>query len=367
MTRMVCRLVRTSAIVALIMTTTNTNEAPAQDARWPAEKAERWYAKHPWLVGCNFIPSTAINQLEMWQEATFDPQTIDRELGWAAGIGFNCIRVYLHDLAWEADAPGFRRRIDGFLELADQHGIKVIFVIFDDCWNDSPRIGKQPDPVPGVHNSGWLQSPGKKVVNDPALWDRLERYVRGVVGALAHDDRVLLWDVYNEPGNSEQGIKSLPLLKKAFEWARSAKPSQPLSAGVWFDNKELNEFQLAASDVVTFHNYQDAANLERQIADLRKHGRPLICTEWLRREHSDVRTHLPIFQRERVGCLNWGLVSGKTQTIYPWGSKPNAPAPKIWFHDLLYKDGTPFDAGEIALFRELTGRGRTTAATHPGR
>ncbi|HPD31881.1 MAG TPA: cellulase family glycosylhydrolase [Phycisphaerae bacterium] len=325
-------------------------------SRWTAEKANQWYAALPWLVGCDFIPSTAVNQLEMWQAETFDEATIDRELGWAADIGMNTVRVYLHDLAWQADPDGFKQRMNRFLRIADKHHIRPLFVIFDDCWNDNPKIGKQPDPIPGVHNSGWMQSPGKAVVNNPAEWGRLERYVRDVIGTFGQDRRVLLWDLYNEPGNSEQHLKSLPLLKKVFEWARAAGPSQPLSAGLWYDNKELNEFQLAASDVITFHNYNDAKSLTDQIAELKKHGRPVICTEWMRRPVSVVQSHLPIFARHRVGCINWGLVSGKTQTIYPWGSKQGAPEPKPWFHDLFHKDGTPYDPAEIAMFKELSAK-----------
>jgi hypothetical protein len=324
--------------------------------RWTDEKANRWYSEQPWLVGCNFIPSTAINQLEMWQADTFDVKTIDRELKWASELGFNTVRVYLHDLAWQDDTQGFKNRINQFLDIATGHGIRPAFVLFDDCWNADPKSGKQPEPIPSVHNSGWLQSPGKAVVNDPGSWPRLERYVKDIVGTFAKDQRVLFWDLYNEPGNSEQGTKSLPLLKKAFEWARAVNPTQPLSVGVWFGNRELNDYQLSASDVITFHNYGNVADLSEQIVRLKKHGRPVICTEWLRRGHSDVASCLPIFKKEQVGCYNWGLVSGKTQTIYAWGTKKGAPEPKLWFHDLLRKDGTPFDPKEAYLFRQLTNR-----------
>ena len=324
--------------------------------RWSAERANTWYAQQPWLVGCNFIPSTAANQLEMWQEESFDRTTLDRELAWAAGIGFNTVRVYLHDLAWEADAEGLKKRIDEFLAIAHRHRIRTALVIFDDCWNENPAIGKQPPPIPGVHNSRWLQSPGKKVVNDPGAWPRLERYARDVIGTFAADKRIVFWDLYNEPGNSGQGTRSLPLLKKAFQWARASGPSQPLTVGIWHRSRELNDFQVAASDVITFHNYGGAGDLSRQIAELKEHGRPVICTEWLRRGHSDVRSHLPIFKDENVGCYMWGLVAGKTQTIYPWGSKENAPEPKVWFHDLLRKDGTPLDPGEVDLFKQLTAK-----------
>jgi hypothetical protein len=336
-----------------------TTKRSAEPVRWSKEKANDWYKQQPWLVGCNFTPSTAINQLEMWQADTFDPKTIDRELGWAEKTGMNTVRVYLHDLAWQADAAGFKKRINEYLTIADHHGIRTLFVIFDDCWNKNPKIGKQPAPKPGVHNSGWVQSPSDAVVLDPKAWPRLERYVTDIFKTFGRDGRVLLWDLYNEPGNAKLGEKSLPLLEAAFRWARAAEPTQPLTAGLWFDNKALSDFQLANSDVITFHNYNDAESLKKRIAELKKHGRPVICTEWLRRTGGSlVQTHLPLFKAEKVGCYNWGLVSGKTQTIYPWGSKEGSPEPKVWFHDLFRTDGTPFDAAEIDLFRTLTGRGQ---------
>ena len=324
------------------------------EGTWSVEQGQAWGAKQPWLVGCNFIPSTAINQLEMWQEDTFDPATIDRELGWAADMGMNIVRVYLHDLAWQQDPEGFKARIDQFLAIADGHGIRPMFVIFDDCWNEDPKPGKQPEPRPSVHNSGWLQSPGKKVAGDPEQWGRLQAYVEDVVGTFAKDARILCWDLYNEPGNSGYGEASLPLLQKVFLWARSADPTQPLTAGLWSGNESLNRFQLGASDILTFHNYGDAESLAKDIERFKAFGRPVICTEWLRRGNSEVATSLPLFQKNGVGCINWGLVSGKTQTIYAWGTREGAPAPERWFHDLLHPDGTPYDRAEIALFRQLT-------------
>ncbi|MBM3493985.1 MAG: hypothetical protein FJX72_06660 [Armatimonadetes bacterium] len=321
--------------------------------RWSVERAQSWRQRTGQLLGCNFIPSTASNQLEMWQAETFDPATIDRELGYAAGLGMNAVRVYLHDLAWLTDSKGFMQRLRTFLGLASRHGIGVVLVLFDDCWNPDPVIGPQEAPRPGVHNSRWLQSPGAKLAAEPLEWGPLADYVRSVVGALRSDRRVLVWDLFNEPGNSERGASSLPLLQCAFEWARSADPSQPLTVGVWADHASLNAFQLANSDVITLHNYGEADALRAQISDLRVHGRPLVCTEWMARPGSTIPTHLPVFREERVGCLNWGLVAGKTQTIYPWRSPEGGPEPAVWFHDLLRADGSPYDRKEAELMREF--------------
>jgi hypothetical protein len=322
---------------------------------WTIERATDWYARQPWLVGCNFTPSYAINQLEMWQHGTFDPDVINRELGWAASIGMNTVRVFLHDLDYQTDPAGFKRRIDLFLALAGGHRIRPMFVFFDDCWNSDPQAGAQPAPKAGVHNSGWVQSPGERAVLDPAQWPRLERYVKDVIQTFGVDDRVLAWDLYNEPGNRNLGERSLPLLRAAFDWARSIDPDQPLTVGVWHENGALNEFQIAASDVISFHNYDLPAKLEVQIAALKRHGRPVLCTEYLARTRgSTFQDCLPIFRREGVGCYNWGLVSGKTNTIFAWQTPLAEGEPPVWFHDIFRPDGAPYNEDEVRMLRELT-------------
>lgn len=132
--------------------------------RWSKERASEWYAKQKWIIGANFLPSTAINQLEMWQSDTFDPETIDRELGYAESIGFNTMRVYLHSLAYKSNPKDFKNNLKTYLSIANKHGIKTIFVFFDDVWGKDPKIGKQPEPVPGTHNSGWVPRPRRPCI-----------------------------------------------------------------------------------------------------------------------------------------------------------------------------------------------------------
>jgi hypothetical protein len=325
---------------------------------WAKEKANEWYAKKGWLRGSNFIPSTAINQLEMWQAATFDPKTIDRELGYAQSIGFNVMRVFLHHVAWQEDNEGFKNRMNKYLSIADKHHIGTIFVIFDDCWNDNCHAGKQPVPKTGIHNSGWLRDPGSLYHTEPLLGDTLERYVKDILTTFKHDKRILLWDLYNEPGNSGNGNKSLPLLEKEFSWARQANPDQPLSVGVWNNNlMDLNKYQLANSDIITYHNYEKEPEHAKVIDSLKRYGRPLICTEYMARTRGSLfATIMPLLKKENVGAINWGLVSGKTNTIYAWDAPmPNGREPKVWFHDIFRKDGTPYSKDEIKLIKSLTG------------
>lgn len=326
---------------------------------WTKERATEWYASKGWLRGCDFVPSTAINQLEMWQAETFDTLTIDRELGWAESIGMNVMRVYLHHAAWETDAEGFKNRMDRYLSIADRHGIETLFVIFDDCWNPTYQPGKQPDPRPGVHNSGWVRDPGDLLFSDPGLMGTLERYVKDVLARFAGDKRIVLWDLYNEPGNSGYGNRSLPLLKNVFCWAREVNPSQPLSAGVW--NKELtdlNAFQLANSDMITYHNYQNDTLHRECIDTLRGYGRPLLCTEYMARKHnSRFDNIMPMLKRENIAAINWGLVEGKTNTRYAWDEPiSDGSEPKVWFHEIFRKDGKPYRPEEVRLIRSLTGK-----------
>jgi hypothetical protein len=337
--------------------------------RWTADEAWAWWEQQPWPVGVNFTPSTACNQLEMWQDDTFDVATIDRELGWAGDLGFDTVRTYLHDLLWADDPDGFTRRIATFLQLAAAHGIRAILVIFDDVWNVDFALGPQPEPYPGRHNSRWVQSPGVHVLQRfDEHHDRLQAYVSGLVATFADDDRILAWDLYNEPGGlaapSGRPVDELclPLLSASFDWARSAGARQPLTSGTFHldrpQDPRIRELQLAESDIVSFHHYGTAGDLERVIESLAgRTGRPLLCTEYLARtEGSRFETHLPVFERHRVGAVSWGLVAGRTQTQYPWSSWADpapSPEPDEWFHDVLRPDGTPHDEEEVAFLRRI--------------
>jgi len=332
-------------------------QAQSERGVWSKQKAADWYRHWGWLRGCDFIPSTAINQLEMWQADSFDPATIDRELGYAESIGLNCMRVFLHHAAWQEDAPGFKDRMRQYLTIAGKHHIATMFVFFDDCWNESYKTGKQPAPKPGIHNSGWLRDPGKLLYDNPATVDVLEKYVKDILTTFKNDKRILLWDLYNEPGNSKYGNQSLPLLEKEFQWARQINPDQPISAGVWNPElTDLNAFQLSHSDVITYHNYEDEKKHQECIDTLKKYDRPLICTEYMARlRNSHFENIMPILKAQNIGAINWGLVAGKTNTMYAWDTPmPDGAEPKVWFHDIFRPNGKPYDEKEVAFIKSMT-------------
>ena len=355
--------------------------SPAQTSRWSEQKANDWYAQQAWLVGSNYIPKSAINELEMWQADSFDAAQIDKELGWAESLGMNTMRVFLHDLLWEQDAPGFQKRLDQFLAMSSRHHIRPLLVLFDSCWDPAPQLGKQRDPTPGVHNSGWVQSPGAKALADPVQVPRFKAYVQGVVGAFAKDDRILGWDVWNEPDNSgggnyaktelkpsEKRAHVAALLPQVFAWAREVNPTQPLTSGLWdvdiskadSAQHEVDQIQMRESDIITFHNYNWPESFKAEVEWLKKFHRPIICTEFMARSvGSTFDAVLPIAKEEKVGAINWGFVAGKTQTYYPWESWDHPYVkhqPPVWFHEVLHPDGTPYRQAEADLIRRLTGK-----------
>ena len=386
-----------------------------QNNRWSENEAWDWYDKQPWLVGTNFITSSAINQLEFWQEETFDPEIIDKELKLSASIGMNTHRVFLHDLLWEQDSLGFINRIDQYLSISEKYGIKTMLVFFDDVWHPEPKLGKQPEPIPNVHNSGWVQSPGAKLLRDTLSYEKLESYVKGIVKHFSDDSRVLVWDLYNEPGqlgiashqiSKDRAIKlykdigieindknypsydldkidnktdkqkfTLKLLKKTVEWIRSVKPSQPITTGIYewgadWDNFEelsnLSKFILSSSDIISFHDYGNKSSAMSRINQLSSYNRPIMCTEYLSRDNNTsgwgddpgntLYQFLPLFKKNKVAAYNWGFVSGKTNTIYPWKSWDSTfvNPPDKWHHDIFNSNGEPFSYEEIEFIKNLT-------------
>ena len=375
--------------LSLIFIQCQKSPSPVADYRWTEERAWQWHSENGWMVGTNFNPSTSINQLEFWQEDTYDPETIERELEWSAELGMNMHRVYLHNLLWDQDSIGFLERVDNYLNISESKNIKTLFVLLDDVWHPVPKLGKQPEPIPFVHNSGWVQAPGSEILGDSSRHDELKNYVKGVISHFADDKRVVGWDLYNEPDNvassdpenlvnninfrglnrgpevKEKHIYSLSLLKKTFMWAREVNPSQPLTVGLWKDSETWNDidslsaidrFAILNSDVISFHAYGDLEETMKKIEDLEQFNRPLLCTEYLARgEQNTFQIMLPLFKEKEIAAVNWGFVAGKTNTAFPWSSWQVEfdSLPKIWHHDIYLPDKTPYDEKEIAFLKDI--------------
>jgi len=371
--------------ISLIFIQCQQTPPSVKDNRWSEERAWQWHKEYGWMIGSNFNPSTSINQLEFWQEDTYDPETIERELEWSAELGMNTHRVYLHNLLWDQDSLGFMKRIENYLEISEAKGIKTLFVLLDDCWHPAPKLGKQPEPMPFVHNSWWVQAPGSAILGDSSRHHEVKNYIKGVISHFADDKRVIGWDIYNEPGNvaptqkghnefaikGDKDIYTLSLIRKAFKWAREANPSQPLTSSIWktwekdedwskLDNlSDLSRFIVSNSDIISFHSYGDIKEMKLRVDQLEIYNRPIMCTEYLARgQGSTFQAMLPLLKEKKIAAINWGFVAGKTNTIFPWSSWDidfTAP-PEIWHHDIYMPDKTPYDQEEIDFIKEITSK-----------
>ena len=348
--------------------------AVAQTPQWTAAAANDWYARQPWIVGNNYIQSNTVNQIEMWQQETFDADRIDLELRWAEDLGINTLRVFLNDQVWEKDPGGYQRRMDRLLKLADKHRMRVIFVLFDSSGDPYPELGRQRQPKPGVRNSLWAQSPGARGLADPKQIQNALAYAKDVVAFFSIDKRVLAWDVWNEPENTNDGrfgsfepANKLDLVRSmlplAFQFARAGNPTQPLTSGLrtgdWSSPDKLRpveKIQVESSDVITFQNYDGPREFEKRVKWLQAFGRPVLCTGFLARDQgSTFEAILPIAQKDNVGVIAGDLVQGKTQMWLPWDSWKNPyidRQPAVWVEDIFESKGPPYRQEEADFIRK---------------
>lgn len=349
-------------------------DAAPRKGRWSEQKANEWYYSQEWAVGCDYIVSDAINQIEMWQESTFNPQLIEKELAVAEELGFNTVRLFLHDLVYESDSKGFKERVAQVLDICESHGIKVVMTFFTNGGKfDDVTLGQQPDPTPGIHNPEWRQTPGAKAVNDPAQWPRLEKYVKDILKTFKHDNRIYCWCLYNEPENDNRGANSLPLMRETFKWAWEVNPDQPLTAPYASlmandDRSNLAVWGFLAEncDIMSFHCYNPVATLmDKYINPLKKMNRPVICTECVGRPANTLFDMYAICRKENIGVLSFGLFDSKMQCKFHWDSKKDAKEPKVWFHDIFHADGTPYDQKEIDFIKEITADKKMTQGKAP--
>lgn len=355
--------------------------------RWSEAEAKRWWQELPWICGFNFLPSSAVNFVEMWHPDTFDAHGIERELGWAADIGFNAIRINLPFVGWVHDRDGLLDRLDRVIGIASARGIDTVPCLLDDCGfgGEEPVWGPQPEPLPGIHNSRAVASPGRGAVLDQGLRPQLKVYLQDIIGNFRSDPRILFWDLYNEPGNRmdfsnigyshydpELEDQALVLMEQCFDWARDVVPEAPLSVAAWTTplpdddahpyQTEIDRSALLHSDIITFHAYWSKDRVEQFIDYLEVLDRPILCTEWMARSvDSRISDQLQLFNNRSVGCFQWGLVKGRSQTWLPWPddlvrAHGGTVDPDIWFHDLLHEDGRPYDPSEVATIRSLTGQ-----------
>lgn len=330
---------------------------PARAGRWDPARAWTWYEQVGVIKGVNYIPRNAVNSTAMWQEDTFDKDLIDEELGWAQKTGYTTLRVQLQYVVWAMDPDGFIDRMETFLDLAEKHDLRVVFVLFDDknFAKRDPFTGPQPEPEPGVYNARWTPSPGADDALNRAMWPKLEEYVKSVVGEFKHDDRMVYWDLYNRTGDNDLWEKTLPLMDQTFLWAREVDPDQPLAVAAWSRlGSAMSTRMLERSDIITFQSFENASQVEDLLMLLRRFDRPVICSDWLmRQQDSTFEKLLPLFSVNRVGWFNRGLVRGKTQQWIQQKQYRSAADAEVWQQDVLNEDGEAYSDKEVELIQSF--------------
>lgn len=345
----------------------------AKNTQWTPEQAREWWSKTEWPVGCCYVPTYAINQFEMWQEDTFNPEVLDKEMALCESLGFNIVRVYLHEMLWFQDKKGFKKRINEFLDIADKHGVRVTFTF---CTNGGgqEKLGKQPEPKAGVHGGGhWCQSPDNEILFNKDKWSEFKDYLQDILKTYKDDSRIVYWCLYNEPENIRHGRDCLEFMTEMYKWAWEIRPSQPLTSPVWIrpgykgaqTKLDMIAFVVQNSDIISFHCYYTADELEIFINMLSRFGRPMVCQEYLGRNlGSTFETCLPVLKREKIAALNWGLAEGKCEYRYPWGHKLEDGEPDVWFHSIFWHDYTPYCETEVEILKKITAD-KTTAGINP--
>ena len=350
--------------------------------RWSKERAWAWYDAHPWLRGCNFMGSDCANRIDQWQEEGFEErlQTADAELALVAQTGFNTIRIIVEYFVWENQHDGFMQRLERYIATAWKHGISCMIVLGNDCmqpkeWTKPAHFGPQHYDW-GYHGGrkqsqhGTLPSMGYHLLDEPELALRHYEMVREIIETYRNDERIIMWDLYNEAGNARRGMVTMPHLQKYFEIARAIDPIQPLTACTYrcpvdadVPIPEIEQYCVDNSDIISYHNYGPYQDNIRIIKRLKEYGRPIVNTEWLGRIfHNTIQELFPLFYLEKIGCYNWGFVAGKYQTYEPWAGTWDRydadPTLDVdftkWFHDLYRPSHRPYDPKEIEIIRRFS-------------
>lgn len=351
--------------------------------QWTKEKAWAWYNARPWLRGCNYMSADCANRVDQWQEYGFEErfETTRKELALMQQTGFNTVRLILEYIVWEQEHDGFMERFERYIELCHSFGISCMITLANDCMQPKselwrpPYLGEQ-SYAWGYHGGriksqhGVLTEPSPHVyLDDPKTREGYFEMVKEIVTKYKDDERICMWDVYNEPGNARRQHVTMPNLERIFAICRRIDPSQPLTCAVWSMSpdpaKPLNaveQYALDHSDIVSYHCYKNFNDHVQILSRLKKLGRPIVNTEWLARiYHNDVFDVFPLFFLEKIGCYNWGFVAGKYQTYEPWESTwvkyENQTETDVdftkWFHDLYRPNHRPYDPKEIAVIRRF--------------
>lgn len=289
------------------------------------------------IKGAVYSPTNTVNYLEWWQN--YDANVVNRELSYAQTYGINTLAVYLHYLHWENNAADLLTKFENFLQLANNHGMKVTPIFFDDCWDPNPHLGDQGAPIVGRHNSRWVQSPGAPVKDAyyTAYKAKVRNYVQDVVNAHKTDNRILFWEQQNEPGcNSGGAQKAMNVI--LMNDARIAIKDTGTTIPVGSPSVQQWE-PWYFSDFFSFHPYDAAYS--------GPYGPTVLNSETMNRGSQTVPGIVSNYGGRNTGYIMWEFGIGRSNTRFPWGSPDGAPEPATPFHGIVYPDGHPWAVADV--------------------
>ncbi len=345
--------------------------------KWTKEQAWDWYGRQPWIRGWCGYPSNCVNRVAMWQEYGHTDVAAQEEAEFklARGIGYNAVRAIIQFEVWRFEHDSFMKNLEEYIAAAARNGIKVMLCLGNDC--TVPKSLFQPV-VFGPQNVDWgyhsgikrgphaggYSEPGYMLLDESEYEQDYYDMVSELADKYGRDERIQIWDVWNEIGASRRNMKSVKAMETFFEILRGKNVMQPLTADGWnkFENAEHERRAMELSDIITFHSYKNFGDVVALIDRLKElYGRPLINNEWLNRyENNRVQELFPLFWLERIGSYNWGLVQGYSQTYEPWGGyfmreefENGTLDLKGWQHDLFRFNGLPYDPNEIKVIKRF--------------
>lgn len=195
--------------------------------------------------------------------------------------------------------------------------------------------------------------------------EEYEQIIRTVVRAYADEDRIVFWDLWNEPRfeDREETYEQLDIIEQMVEWCRSENLRQPITSSIiWAtikeDSKSLKRMAEVESmmDIHNFHYYNCAINfgenIYRMMDFLKKLGdRPMVATECLTRTNgSGIPSTFAAFSKYHVNFYIWGLYVNDRNWETRWGESTYDPYDPM-FHNILYSDGDAYDSREIDMIR----------------
>ena len=305
-------------------------------------------------VGANYTPAYAVSAVHFWHD--FRPDVVEKELAAAKKYyGITTVRVYLHNIPYDAEKEKFLDRIEQFLVICDRHGIKPGFTFFDDChWHEGIFLEEPTEPIKGYHNGRWAACPQDRERKEENL-PKFKAYIQDVIRPHRDDPRVLWWETFNEPIMGSEFSRKLRI--EGYAWAKELKPTQPVIC-CWDDSPE--------TDIVNAHNYGNSQQAWDKQADMNPEkgavfteagarwfaprpssGEPVEVIHWLEGRKAAGKYVPGVY-------LCWELMVGNSNCRWYWDTPNDTPEPTFPWCGLMWPDATPVSLAEAEAIRRYT-------------